>query len=164
MTDSFFPHPKCKEGDEFQLLVTNLSYSPYLGQLSIGRILRGSIHKNQNYTLIEKGEKKRNFKASSVQVFDVLDTTEVKEAHEGDIVLISGVDQVNIGDTITVQDNPEVLPRVEVEPPTVAIHVSVSTSPLSGQEGEYLTSRKLEEFLEESCKHNVALKYDATDD
>ncbi len=160
----FFPSPVIKEGNELQMLVTNLSYSPYLGQLAVGRILRGTIEKNQQYTRIGRNNETKNFKASSIQVFDILGQKEVNQASAGDIVLVAGVPEINIGDTICTPEKIEPLERIEVEPPTVAVNVSVSTSPLSGQEGEYLTSRKLEEFLDESTKLNVALQYAPTDD
>lgn len=162
--EDFFPTPTIKQGSDLQMLVTNLSYSPYLGQLAVGRILRGSIVKNQQYTRIGKNEDRKNFKASSIQVFDILGQKEVDSAQAGDIVLVAGVPEIHIGDTICSQNLVEILDRIEVEPPTVAVNVSVSTSPLSGQEGEYLTSRKLEEFLDESTKLNVALQYSPTDD
>jgi len=164
MLEDFFPAPKISGGDSLQLLVANLAYSQYLGSQLIGRIQRGSIKKLQNFTLCEAHGKTRNFKVSSIQIFDKLSTKEVDRALPGEIVIISGIENGHIGDSIVSPNNIEPLPRIEVEPPTVSINVSVSTSPLSGQEGEYLTSRKLEDFLIESCKTNVALQYEATDD
>jgi GTP-binding protein len=163
MVSDYFPSPRVKEGNDLQVLVTSLGYSPYLGQQAIGRILRGSMKKNTQYTLITK-EKSKNFKVTAIEVFDRLGRAQVDIAEAGEIAIISGMDEVHIGDTITATENPEVLPRVEVEPPTVSVHVSVNTSPYSGKDGEYLTSRKLEEFLIEVCRQNVALKYDTTDD
>lgn len=163
MTGDFFPSPQVQEGPDLQLLVSNLSYSPYLGPLLIGRIERGQIEKNKNFTLIQK-EKNRNFKISSIQVYDTLGFKEIPTASAGEIVIVSGISDVEIGDTVSAQENLEALPRLEVEPPTVSVNVSVSTSPLSGLEGEYLTSRRLEEFLQEFCLNNVALKYEKTDD
>ncbi len=162
--EDFFIPPAIEQGENLKLLVTNLSYSPYLGQLAVGRILRGSIKKNQQYTRIASHDAKKNFKASNIQVFDILGQKEVDSAFAGDIVLVAGVPEINIGDTICSPDDIITLPRVEVEPPTVAVNVSVSTSPLSGKEGDYLTSRKLEEYLDESSKLNVALQYEATSD
>lgn len=164
MTDNYFPDAKITAGNNLQLLVTNLTYSPYLGQLQVGRIQRGSIHKNKQYCSIGKNNVLKNFKVTSIQVFDKLTHQDVETAYAGDIVLISGMGDGEIGDTIADVECPQALPRVEVEPPTVAITVSVNTSPFSGKEGEYLTSRKLEEFLQESCQHNVSLKYEPTSD
>lgn len=163
MISDFFPVPRVKEGKGLQFLVTNLGYSSYLGQQVIGRIQRGSIEKNQSYTLIGK-EGNKNFKASSVSIYDALGTNEIEKASAGEIVLITGMENAKIGDSICDRDVLEPLPRIEVDPPTVSVTVSVNTSPLSGREGEYLTSRKLEEMLEDACKLNVSLQYSPTDD
>jgi GTP-binding protein len=163
MASDYYPVPTFDKTGDLKLLITNLSYSSYLGALSIGRIEQGSVKKHMQATLLGK-DKKKNFKVSAIQVYDKLGTTEVDNAQAGEIVILAGVEETQIGDTIS--DNKEAQPieRIEVEPPTVGVFVSVSTSPLSGQEGEYLTSRKLEEFLEDSCRHNVSLKYSGTDD
>jgi GTP-binding protein len=164
MVSDFFPQPRVSEGPDLQLLVTNLSYSPYLGPLAIGRIQRGSIKKGGNYTLCDADAKNKNFKISAIQEFSALKITEVETADAGEIVIVAGIDNAKIGDTIVSTTKVEPLPRITVEPPTVGVQVSVSTSPMSGQEGEYLTSRKLEEFLQDSIKSNVALQYEATED
>lgn len=164
MVSDFYPQPRISEGDDLQLLVTNLSYSQYLGPLVIGRIQRGIVKKNQNYTLCDADGKNKSFKVTAIQEFSALKNIEVEEARAGEIVILAGVDNGKIGDTVVSTTNIEPLPRITVEPPTVGVQVSVSTSPLSGQEGEYLTSRKLEEFLEESVRTNVALQYEPTDD
>ncbi len=161
---SFFPYPKVSEGTGLQLLVANLSYSQYLGPLLIGRIQRGNVGRLEQVTWAGRDGANKNFKVTSVQVFGGLGQQEVDSASAGEIVILSGFSDAEIGDTICSQDKLEPLPRVEIEPPTVSVNVSVSTSPLSGQEGEYLSSRKLNEFLEESCRLNVALKYASTDD
>jgi len=163
ITSDYYPLPKLDEAGPFQMLVANLSYSNFLGSLVVGRILRGTIEKHQGYTCLGE-EKNKNFKATSIQVYDKLATSEVTAASAGEIILLAGLEGGKIGDTICHAENHEALPRISVEPPTVSVNVSVNTSPSSGQEGEYLTSRKLEEFLEESCKINVALQYEATDD
>jgi GTP-binding protein len=163
MNSDFYPVPKVTHEGGSQLLVTNLSYSSYLGPLVVGRIQRGTFKKHDSYTCIG-ADKQKNFKCSAVQVYDKLGTTEVDSAPAGEIVILGGVENGQIGDSICSTNNLETLKRINVEPPTVGVHVSVSTSPLSGKEGEYLTSRKLEEFLEDSCRHNVSLKYESTDD
>ncbi len=163
MTSDFYPEPVRDSESPLQLLVANLTYSKFLGQQFVGRIKQGKIVKNQQFTCIG-AEKNKNFKVSNVQTYSGLSTSEVNEALAGEIVICAGIEEVHIGDTITPTDAQNPLPRIEVEPPTVAVNVSVSTSPLSGQEGEYLTSRKLEEFLQDACRLNVALQYEATDD
>ncbi len=163
MVSEYYPEPAISEGEDLQLLVTNLSYSQYLGPLIIGRIQRGTIKKNAQYTLVGE-EKQKRFKVSSVQVFSTLQSEEVEEAKAGEIVIVAGIVDAKIGDTLCSSERIEALPRIEVEPPTVSVQCSVNTSPNSGREGEYLTSRKLEEFLEESCLKNVSLAYAPTDD
>jgi GTP-binding protein len=163
MASDYFPVPKFNKETDLKLLVTNLSYSSYMGSLVIGRLQEGTIQKHQQATLIGK-DKSKNFKVTSIQVYDKLGTAEVETAQAGEIVILAGVEGGQIGDSVTGGKEIEALERIEVEPPTVGVFVSVNTSPMSGQEGEYLTSRKLEEFLLDSCRHNVSLKFEATDD
>lgn len=163
MASDYYPAPEFDKSADLKILVTNLSYSSYLGALSIGRIQQGTMKKHMQATLMGKG-KNKNFKVSSIQVYDKLGMNEVEEAEAGEIVILAGVEETQIGDTISDNKDAQPLERIEVEPPTVGVFVSVSTSPLSGQEGEYLTSRKLEEFLVNSCRNNVALRFSETDD
>lgn len=160
----FYPMAQLDKTGNLQLLVTNLSYSKYLGTLMIGRITSGTMLENKPYMWINETGKPKQVKIGKIQIFEGLGFADVAEAEAGEIVILSGVEDAFIGDTITSMDKPEALPRIEVDPPTVSVRVSVSTSPLSGQEGEYLTSRKLEEFLQEAIRKNVSLKYEATDD
>tara|TARA_B100000925_G_scaffold229230_1_gene177737 strand:+ start:6785 stop:8608 length:1824 start_codon:yes stop_codon:yes gene_type:complete len=164
MISDYCPVPKIDEGEGLQLLVTNLTYSSYLGQQLIGRISRGSIHRNQQFVHCDSDEKNKKFKVTNIQVFDALATKEVESASAGEIVLVGGINNGEIGDTIVSADKVEPLDRITIDPPTVSVTVSINTSPNSGQEGDYLTSRKLEEFLQTACRHNVALKYEATSD
>lgn len=164
IASDYYPEPQIADGENLQLLLTNLTYSSYLGSQVIGRIHRGTIKKNQNFICCDENKKNRSFKVSNIQVFDKLGAREVDEASAGEIVIVAGLEGGRIGDTIVSPSAIEPLPRISVEPPTVSVNVSVSTSPLSGREGEYLTSRKLEEFLEDSCRMNVALQYEPTDD
>ena len=164
MAGDFFPTPKENSNEELQMLITNLSHSTYLGSQIIGRIERGVIKKNQQIVLCDKDKTNKNFKASSIEIYDGLGVKETLEAIAGEIVILSGIEGASIGDSITSITKVEPLPRIEIDPPTVSITVSVNTSPNSGREGEYLTSRKLEEFLIDACRNNVALKYSPTDD
>ncbi len=163
MVGDYYPAPKVAHDGPFKLLVTNLSYSKYLGQLMVGRIQSGEVELNKQYLWLGNG-KNRNFKVTGIQIYDGLGQSSVEKASAGEIVILSGLEDVLIGDTISSTDCQKALPRIEVEPPTVSVHVSVSTSPLSGQEGEYLTSRKLEEFLQDAIRKNVSLQYSVTDD
>ena len=160
----FFPEPTITAGDDFQMLVTNLTYSSYLGPQVVGRIQRGKVIRNTSYVHCDAQDRNKSFKVTNIQIFDGLGTSEVNEASAGEIVIIAGLDAGDIGDTLCSHTKVEPLVRISVEPPTVSVTVSVNTSPNSGREGEYLTSRRLEEFLENACRHNVALKYAPSSD
>ncbi|MCT4640799.1 MAG: translational GTPase TypA [Bacteriovoracaceae bacterium] len=161
----FYPLAQLDKTKPLQMLVTNLSYSKYLGTLMIGRIHAGTMLENTSFMWYGRDmEKPKQVKIGKIQIFDGLGFKEVPSAEAGEIVILSGVNDAFIGDTIADLANPEALPRIEIDPPTVSVQVSVSTSPLSGQEGEYLTSRKLEEFLQDAIRKNVSLQYEATDD
>lgn len=160
----YYPEAQLDKDGNFQLLVSNLDYSKYLGTLMIGRITSGTLRENKPYMWVNESGKPKQIKVGKIQIFDGLGFKDVPSAEAGEIVILNGVDDAKIGDTITSMDNPEALPRITIDPPTVSVRVSVSTSPLSGQEGEYLTSRKLEEFLYEAVRKNVSLAYDSTDD
>jgi len=164
-TSDYYPETTFDKNGPLQLLVTNLSYSNYLGALMVGRIQRGVIHNTKQAMWVgREGTKPKAFKITGVQIFDGLGMSSVETAEAGEIVIISGFETGDIGDTITDPQNPEALPRIEVEPPTVSVQVSVSTSPMSGREGEYLTSRRLEEFLLAAVRTNVSLKFSPTED
>ena len=164
LISDYYPQPKVEKEGPAQLLITNLSYSNYLGALMVGRIQRGTVQNGKQLSHIPADGKVKNFKVTSLQIFDGLGMANVESAEAGEIVIISGLENGDIGDTLAATEKPEALPRIEVEPPTVSVQVSVSTSPMSGREGEYLTSRKLEEFLIDAIRKNVSLKYEPTND
>ncbi|MDA8791758.1 GTP-binding protein [Bacteriovoracaceae bacterium] len=164
MISDFFPVPKIEEGSEIQMLVTNLTYSSYLGQQVVGRIKRGTAEKNKQYILTTGKEKNIQFKLSAIHIYDALGMKEVESAEAGEIVILSGMEGAHIGDTVCDPTKIDPLTRIEVDPPTVSVTVSVNTSPGAGTQGEYLTGRKLEEMLVMAARQNVSLQYSATDD
>lgn len=159
--------PKVDSRADFQMLVANLSYSEYVGQLSIGRIMSGSARRNQSAIrrgVDSKGNPKdENFQLTRVYTFDGLKQVEVDEITAGDIGIVAGCNNVEIGDTICGTLETPALPRIKVETPTLAMIFSINTSPLSGQEGEAIQSRKLRERLTKEIRHNVALRFEDTD-
>jgi GTP-binding protein len=162
------PPPKITSDGPFQMLVSNLGYSEYVGRLAIGRVLQGSVKKGSRLVRQADGGKQITFTASQVYTFEGLKQTEVPELVAGDIGVIAGSEYVEIGDTFTSAsiDKSEVLPplpRIKVDPPTISMIFSVNTSPLSGKEGEPIQSRKLKERLERETLANVALKFEATE-
>jgi GTP-binding protein len=163
------PPPKVEQGqsfEEFQLLISNLSYSEYVGRLAIGRVLKGKLKKNQR--VIRRGvdaagnSVNENFNISRLYTYEGLQQAEVDEISAGDIAVIAGSESTEIGDTIVGSDAMGPLPRIVVEKPTLGMIFSVNTSPLSGQEGEAIQSRKLRDRLIRECRTNVALRFEET--
>ncbi len=160
------PAPQTPDYNGVQILVSNISYSEYVGRMAIGRLNSGQLSKGQS--LIQVGKKddqisQKTFEVSNLYVFDGLRQTEVKEAFAGDIVLIAGCSGIEIGDSIISDESIPPLPRIEVEKPTLAMIFSINTSPLSGKEGEAIQSRKLQEILLSEVRKNVALKFETTE-
>ncbi len=147
-----------------QLLVAALAADNYLGKYAIGKIFRGKLKKGETVSVLHTDPaqndsvKATKSKIDRLFVYKGLGKEEVEEASAGDIVSISGITQANIGDTIATGDNPEALPTIELEPPTLSIYIGPNTSPLKGQEGEFTTSRQIAERLERELETNIALK------
>ncbi|MFC2050486.1 translational GTPase TypA [Chloroflexota bacterium] len=156
------PPPRIEAGP-FQMLVSNLDYSSYKGKLAIGRIYRGSVKPHDKVTVVERDGSTKNYEVSEVFTFMGLDRLEVEEATAGDIVAITGIETVSIGDTITTPDQPDALPRIEIGEPTLKMMFGVNTSPLAGREGKYCTSRQLRERLYREIETNLSLKVQDTE-
>ncbi|MBI3542139.1 MAG: translational GTPase TypA [Deltaproteobacteria bacterium] len=160
------PPPKANVDGTFQVLISNIAYSDYVGRLAIGRIVRGKVKKNQRLLRMGENNKNEAFNLSALYTFEGLKQTEVTELGAGDIGVFAGNENFNIGDTIVINPEPgqvpQALPRIKVDPPTISMVFSVNTSPLSGQEGEPIQSRKLKERLERETRGNVALRFEAT--
>ena len=156
------PPPRIEPGP-FQMLVSNLDYSSYKGKLAIGKIYRGSVRPHDKVTVIGSDGSKNNYEVSEVFTFMGLERPEVDEATAGDIVAITGVETVSIGDTITSPDQPDALPRIEIGKPTLKMMFGVNTSPFAGREGKYGTSRQLRERLYRELETNLSLKVQDTE-
>ncbi len=140
-----------------QLLVAALAADNYLGKYCIGKIFRGKLKKGQTVKILHEDQTK-TAKIDNLFVYKGLAKEEVQEAIAGDIVAVTGVAEANIGDTIATGDNPEALPTIELEAPTLSIYIGPNTSPLKGREGEFTTSRQIAERLERELETNIALK------
>ena len=153
------PAPKTddNEGAGAQLLVAALAADNYLGKYAIGKIFRGRLKKGQSVKLMQKDSIK-NAKIEKIFTYRGLGKEETEEAVAGDIVALTGVAEANIGDTIATGENPEALPTIELEPPTLSIYIGPNTSPSKGKEGEFTTSRQIAERLERELETNIALK------
>ena len=153
------PAPKVDKSSEkgAQLLVAALAADNYLGKYAIGKIFRGKLKKGQTVKL-GRADSFVVAKLDRIFTYRGLVKEEVPEAAAGDIVAITGISDANIGDTIATGDNPESLPTIELEPPTLSIYIGPNTSPLKGKEGEFTTSRQIAERLECELETNIALK------
>ena len=161
------PSPKIDEAEEkgLQLLVASLAADNYLGKYAIGKIFRGKVKHGQTVkimkTTFENGEPQittANAKIDRLFAYRGLGKEEVQEAFAGDIVAVTGIADANIGDTLASGDQPEALPTIELEPPTLSIYIGPNTSPLKGKEGEFTTSRQISDRLHKELETNIALK------
>jgi GTP-binding protein len=154
------PSPEYDDPGSLQLLVTNIDYDDYTGRLAIGRIFSGEIRQAQTVAIIgEDGEPVRA-KVNTLYSFEGLKKVPVEQAGPGDIVSVAGLEGVNIGDTIGDPEDPVRLPRIAVDEPTLSMVFSVNTSPLSGLDGQHVTSRQIRQRLEKEVLHNVSIRVD----
>ena len=149
-------------GDNLQLLVSNIDYSDYVGRLGVGRIRGGSMRVGDE-VLISAEEGDRKSKISALYAFKSSSQVAVDEIHAGDVGVVAGLGELKIGDTVTSVENPQPLPRIKVEDPTVGIMVIVNDSPMAGLEGKHVTSRKIKERLERELRYNVSLRVEETE-
>ena len=141
-----------------QFLVTSLDYDSYVGQIAVGRLNNGVLSLSSNYALCKKDEIKSNQKFSALYTFRGLNKVPVDTVESGDIIAFSGIENISIGDTVSDNENPEALPRIEVDEPTVSMLFYVNDSPFAGQDGKFLTSRHISERLNKEILSNVSLQ------
>ena len=152
------PGPEIDAEAPLQMLVTTLDYSDYVGRIAIGRIYSGAVKPGMDVALMQKDDKISPARIVSVHVFEDLGRTEVQSAEAGDIVALVGLENIEIGDTVSDRNSPRAMPRLVVDEPTLKMTFGVNTSPLAGKEGKYLTSRHLRERLMKELQKNVALR------
>ena len=150
--------PKGYIDGPFQMLVTTLDSNAFVGKIAIGKVHRGTVKKNQNVVLVRKDGTKSNYKITAVFGYNGLKREEVEEAGLGDIIAVSGILDANIGETIADAQNPEALPFVEIDEPTLNMNFMVNDSPFAGKEGEFVTSRHLRDRLMKELETNVSLR------
>ncbi len=158
------PGPSYDPGAPFQLRVSDLSYSDYLGRLAVGKIFNGSAHARDNLVCIGENGEKIPLQVSKLQIYKGMTLTAVDEVQTGDIAVIAGIENVKIGDTICHHEHPRALPRIRVDEPTVSMKFSVNTSPFGGREGKYVQSSRLRERLVKETLLNVAVQMAETGD
>jgi GTP-binding protein len=154
------PAPEGDPAGPLQLLVTNIDYNDYVGRLAIGRMFSGTARVGDWVAMVNSAGEAIKTKVTSLYGFQGLDRIDLKEASAGDVVALAGIEGINIGDTITDFENPKPLPRITVDEPTISMLFSINTSPFSGKEGKYVTSRNLRDRLEKELLYNVSIKVD----
>ena len=158
------PAPKQIRSDSLQLLVANLDYSEYVGRLAIGRIFSGEIALGDQVSVAKPDGSFQKVRVSQLYAFEGLKRDSVQRAGFGEIVALAGVDNVEIGDTITSVDNPQPLPVIAVDEPTISMIFGVNNSPFAGKDGKYVTSRQVRERLEKETLGNVAIRVEIEPD
>ena len=155
--------PEVNDQGPLQMQISALDYNSYVGVIGIGRISRGKIKPNEQVIVIDANHSERKGKVLQVMGYNGLERTEVTEAQAGDIICVTGIDKLNISDTICNPEKIEALPPLSVDEPTVSMTFQVNNSPFAGREGKYISSRNLKERLEQELIHNVALRVEQGD-
>ncbi|MDR1348768.1 MAG: translational GTPase TypA [Prevotellaceae bacterium] len=151
------PEPEIVEGTP-QLLITSLEYSPYVGRIAIGKLTRGTLHSGDNVSLVKHDGASEKTKIRELMVFEGLSKTKVDQVRCGDICAIVGIDGFEIGDTVADYENPEALPPILVDEPTMSMTFTINDSPFFGKDGKFVTSRHLKERLDRELEKNLALR------
>jgi GTP-binding protein len=155
------PHPKVEEGS-IQVQITSIDYSPYVGRIGIGRIFRGEIEAEKPYKLVKRDGSISDIRIRQLLTFEGLEREEQKSVGAGDICAIVGIENINIGDTVADFTNPEPLPIIAIDEPTISMMITINTSPFYGREGKFVTSRHLYDRLHRELESNVALRVEET--
>ncbi|WP_119343531.1 translational GTPase TypA [Facilibium subflavum] len=156
--------PEVDQSGPFQMQISSLDYSSFVGTIGIGRIKRGSIKTNSPVVIVDKKGNKKQGRILQILGHMGLERIEVPEASAGDIICITGIEQLNISDTICSPEKVEALPALSVDEPTISMTFQVNTSPFAGREGKFVTSRQIKDRLDQELLHNVALRVEQLDD
>jgi GTP-binding protein len=157
------PAPKGDVDAPFQMLVSDLGYSDYLGRLAIGKVRNGAVRQNDQLARIADDGKPRSMRATRIQAYMGLTLVDVDKAVAGDIIVVAGPDEMYIGDTICAREEPLALPRISVDEPTVAMTFTINTSPLAGREGDIVQASKIWERLQRETLTNVAVRLEKSE-
>ena len=151
------PAPEKREGTP-QMLITSLDYSPYTGRIAIGRVHRGTLTENSNITLVNRNGEQSKMKIKEIHTFEGLGRRKTQSVSSGDICAIVGLEKFEIGDTICDYENPEALPPIAIDEPTMSMLFTINDSPFFGKEGKFVTSRHIQERLDKELDKNLALR------
>ena len=155
------PAPKVSEGS-LQMQITSLDFSSFTGRIAVGRVTRGTIRENMPVSLCQRDGTIKKARIKELMTFEGLGKSKTNEAHAGEIVAVNGIEGFEIGDTIADAENPEALPHMEIDKPTMSMLFSINNSPFFGKEGKHVTSQKIRERLMQEIEKNLALKVDET--
>lgn len=158
----YVPEPKVAEGN-LQMQITSLDYSSFLGRIAIGKVARASIKENQPFTLMQTDGTQRKSRVKELYVFEGMGKKKVTEVQAGDLCAVVGIEDFNIGDTIADFENPEALPVISVDEPTMNMLFSINNSPFYGKDGKFVTSRHLRDRLIKETEKNLALKVEESE-
>ena len=158
----YVPEPQVNEGAT-QMQITSLDYSSFLGRIAVGKVARGSVKENQQIALLQADGTNKKMKVKELYVFEGMGKKKVTEVFAGDICAVVGLENFNIGDTIADVDNPEALPVISVDEPTMSMLFGINNSPFFGKEGKFVTSRHLRDRLMKETEKNLALKVEDSD-
>ena len=156
------PEAPYREGSP-QMQITSLDFSSFTGRLAIGRVFRGDLHENKDYMLCKADGSTKKVRVKELHVFEGMGKVKVSKVRSGDICAITGIEGFEIGDTIADIENPEALPRIKVDQPTMSMLFTINNSPFFGKEGKFVTSRHLRDRLFKEMEKNLALRVDTTD-
>jgi GTP-binding protein len=156
-----FPAPKVEAEGPFQMLISNIDYDDYVGRLGVGRIRKGKVSVGDDI-LVHYKDSKKKVKVSALFSFSSSNKIKVQSMEAGDVAIVAGFEDINIGDSITAPEIETALPRIQVDEPTVAVLLSVNDSPYAGLEGKQVTSRKIKERLDRELLYNVSIRVDST--
>lgn len=157
------PAPEFDPAEPFQMLVSDLGYSDYLGRLAVGKIANGRVENHDALVCIGEDNTARTLKVSQLQIYDGMNLKAVASAEAGDIIVLSGIENVRIGDTICNRQQPQALKRIRVDEPTVCMRFTINSSPFAGREGRYVQSSRIRERLHKETLRNVAIQMEDTD-
>ncbi len=160
---NYIPCPKCEDNAPFQMLVSNIDYDEYTGRIAVGKIERGKVSVNMPLSICRHDGKIAHGKATKLYTFEGLKKTPAEEVGAGDVVAISGIADINIGETVCDTNTPEALPFVKIDDPVLSMTFSVNDSPFAGQDGKFVTSRHLRDRLFRELDSNVSLRVEETD-
>ncbi len=160
---AYVPAPEGQPESPLQFLVSALDYSEFIGRIAIGRVERGTIRREQQAVLMKRDGKQVNVKVSVLQTFSGLRRVDIQEATIGEIICVSGISDITIGETLCDKENPEAIPFVDIDEPTISMEFMVNNSPFAGREGTYVTSRHLRDRLMREVETNVSMRVEETD-